>query len=78
MNQTHVIERAFQIADENRACLKISDLHEALGREGYTTTDMMHLQGWSIREQLRARMKARIKLDERIIPAVGDGGATFR
>ncbi|MBB4797441.1 hypothetical protein HNP32_001165 [Brevundimonas bullata] len=59
MNQTHVIERAFQIADENRACLKISDLHEALAREGYTITDLMHLQGWSIREQLRTRMRTR-------------------
>jgi hypothetical protein len=59
MNQIHVIERAFQIADENRACITISDLHEALVREGYTITDLMHLQGWSIREQLRTRMKAR-------------------
>jgi hypothetical protein len=59
MNQTHVIERAFQIADKNHACLKINDLHEALAREGYTITDLMHLQGWSIREQLRTRMKAR-------------------
>ncbi len=59
MNQIHVIERAFQIADENRACIKISDLHEALVREGYTITDLMHLQGWTIREQLRSRMKAR-------------------
>ena len=59
MNQIHVIERVFQIADEHRACLRISDLCEALGREGYTTKDMMHLEGWSIREQLRARMKAR-------------------
>jgi len=59
MNQIHVVERAFQIADENRACIKISDLHEALAREGYTITDLMHLQGWSIREQLRTRMKTR-------------------
>ena len=59
MNQIHVIERAFQISDENRACIKISDLHEALVREGYTITDLMHLQGWTIREQLRTRMKAR-------------------
>lgn len=59
MNQTHVIERAFQIADENRACLKIGDLQEALAREGYTITDLMHLEGWTIREQLRARMRAR-------------------
>lgn len=59
MNQTHVIERAFQIADGNRACLKISDLHEALAREGYTINDLMHLEGWTIREQLRARMKRR-------------------
>lgn len=59
MNQIHVIERAFQIADENHACIKISDLHEALVREGYTITDLMHLQGWTIREQLRTRMKAR-------------------
>jgi hypothetical protein len=59
MNQTHVIERAFQIADKNHACLKIGDLQEALAREGYTANDMMHLEGWSIREQLRARMKGR-------------------
>ena len=59
MNQIHVIERAFQIADENRACLKISDLQEALAREGYTLNDFTHLDGWTIREQLRARMRAR-------------------
>ncbi|MGH7021517.1 MAG: hypothetical protein ACREEY_16680 [Brevundimonas sp.] len=69
MNQTHVIERAFQIADEDHACLKIGDLHEALSREGYTTNDFMHLQGWSIREQLRARMKARDARAKRMKPA---------
>ncbi|MNS24337.1 hypothetical protein D3C72_561770 [compost metagenome] len=63
MNQTHVIERAFQLADESRACLRITDLYEALAREGYTTNDLMHLHGWSIREQLRARMRTRAKTD---------------
>jgi hypothetical protein len=61
MNQIHVIERAFQIAAENCACRKISDLQEALVREGYTINDLMHLQGLTIREQLRVRMKTRAK-----------------
>lgn len=59
MNQTHVIERAFEIAEREHACLKVSDVREALSREGYTISDLMHLEGWSIREQLRRRMKAR-------------------
>jgi hypothetical protein len=48
MNQTHVIERAFEIAERDHACLKVSDVREALTWEG-----------WSIREQLRRRIKAR-------------------
>ena len=59
MNQTHVIQRAFEIAERNHACLKVSDVREALAREGYSINDLMHLEGWSIREQLRGRMKAR-------------------
>ncbi|HAC01432.1 MAG TPA: hypothetical protein DCF67_08135 [Brevundimonas sp.] len=59
MNQTHVIERAFEIAEQDHACLKVSDVREALAREGYTISDLMHLEGWSIREQLRRRMRAR-------------------
>ncbi|MBD7940020.1 hypothetical protein [Brevundimonas guildfordensis] len=59
MNQTHVIERAFEIAERNHACLKVSDVRDALAREGYTINDLMHLEGWSIREQLKRRMTAR-------------------
>ena len=59
MNQTHVIERAFEIAEQNQACLKVSDVREALAREGYTISDLMHLEGWNIREQLRRRIRAR-------------------
>lgn len=65
MNQTHVIERAFQLAQESRACLKVADIYQALAGEGYTISDLIHLEGWSIREQLRARIRAKIKVDLR-------------
>ena len=51
MNQTHVVERAYQLARTD-GCLNTGDVVKALSAEGYSTADLSHFQGSTIRADL--------------------------
>ncbi|AYG96019.1 hypothetical protein D8I30_13155 [Brevundimonas naejangsanensis] len=57
---THIVERAFQIAESDPACLKVGDITAALAIEGYGSIDRFHLDGNVIRAQLRKRIALRL------------------
>ena len=55
MNETHIVERAFQLAGE---CASYPDLKAAMKREGYPESAVdAYLSGRGIRDQLKARFK---------------------
>lgn len=57
MNETPIIERAFQLAPE---CVSVRDLKAAMKSEGYAETSLdAYLSGRGIRDQLKARFKTR-------------------
>ncbi len=58
MTQIHIIERAFQLADQS-GHETFNDIRIALTAEGYGRAVLTHLDGVSIRQQLRARIAAR-------------------
>ena len=51
MNRTHVVERAYQLA-RTPECLNTGDVVKALSAEGYSSADISHFQGSSIRADL--------------------------
>jgi hypothetical protein len=64
MSPIHVVERAFQMADDP----KIGSLRHilaALSQEAYGPAVFAHLDGPVIRQQLRARIQARLDRDGR-------------
>ncbi len=60
----HIVQRAFEIADSDRACLKVSDILQALFQEGYGTGGRVHFEGNAIRTQLRTRIEKRIAAEK--------------
>ncbi len=51
MNRTHVVERAYQLA-RTPECLNTGHVVKALSAEGYSSADISHFQGSSIRADL--------------------------
>jgi len=51
MIRTHVVERAYQLA-RTPECLNTGDVVKALSAEGYSSADISHFQGSSIRADL--------------------------
>ena len=51
MEQLHIIERAFQLAQSGE-CRRMADLHARLRKEQYSQIDE-HLGGKAIKQQLR-------------------------
>jgi hypothetical protein len=51
MNRTHVVERAYQLA-RTPECLNTGDVVKALSGEGYSSAEISHFQGSSIRADL--------------------------
>ncbi len=49
------MERAFALA-ENGTALTMDDLHQFLGREGFSAAEMRQLHGRVMQKQLLARM----------------------
>lgn len=58
MTQTHIIERAFQLADAD-GFDSFNVIRLGLSAEGYGRAVMTHLDGVAIRQQLRLRIAAR-------------------
>jgi hypothetical protein len=67
MNSAHIIERAFQLADQ---CTSIDELGGKLKREGYAQVDA-HLNSRQLRSQL-AKMFVKATAEEKLPPAVDD------
>ena len=57
MVTVHIVERAYQLAGTGRYKIR-SDIARALGGEGYTQTDLQHLQGVAITRDLNRLCKA--------------------
>lgn len=55
MPTVHIIERAFQMADDP-LFVSFGDIRAGLAAEGYGAAVMSHLDGESIRRQLRGRI----------------------
>ena len=67
MNDAHIIERAFQLADQ---CASIDELAGKLKREGYAQVDA-HLNSRQLRSQL-AKMFVKAPVDAKRSPMEGD------
>ena len=56
MNQTHIVERAYQLA-RTPACGNTGDVVKALSAEGISGAEISHLQGAAIRADLNRLCK---------------------
>lgn len=62
MNRIHVVERAYQLA-RTPDCLNTGDVVKALSAEGYSSAEMSHFQGSSIRADLNRICKLPVETE---------------
>jgi hypothetical protein len=62
MNRIHVVERAYQLA-RTPDCLNTGDVVKALSAEGYSSAEMSHFQGSSIRADLNRICKIPVETE---------------
>jgi len=59
MHQVHIVERAFQMADDPDYA-SVQEICQGLSKERYGQAALAHLDGTEIRRQLRSRIASRL------------------